>query len=125
MLDILVMLNNYFHDFATALLIVTTCGMLFLIRYSERRGGRELKQMLVELYPKMVHLAGGAVIFIFIAGIIRAFTYKQFEWYGAVERGQVMALMAKHVILFIIFALGVYFWVVVHKKVREIKNGLE
>jgi hypothetical protein len=99
--------------------------MLFLVRHAEARGGRDLKQMLVDLYPKMVHLAGGAVIFMFIAGIIRAFTYKQFEWHNAVESGQVMALMVKHVILFIIFALGVYFWVVVHKKVREIKNGLE
>lgn len=125
MVGILVMLNNYFHDFATALLVVTTCGMLFLVRRAEARGGRELKQMLVDLYPRMVHLAGGAVIFMFIAGIIRTFTYKQYEWNNAVESGQVMALMLKHVILFVLFAFGVYFWVVVHKKIRAIKNELE
>jgi hypothetical protein len=124
MVGILVMLNNYLHDFATALVVVSTCGMLLLIRYSEGRGGKDLKKMLVELYPKMVHLAGGAVVFVFVAGIVRAFTYKEFEWYSAVASGQVTALMIKHVILFTLFAYGIYIWVAVHKRIMKIKKEL-
>jgi hypothetical protein len=124
MVGILVMLNNFLHDFATALVVVSTLGMLLLVRHAEKKGGRELKEMVVELYPRMVHLAGGAVAFVFVAGIVRAFTYRQFEWYNAVESGQVAALMVKHVMLLLLFAYGIYLWVAVHKNVTKIKSEL-
>lgn len=125
MLAVLVMLNNYFHDFATALLVVTTYGMFFVVKYAERKKGADLEEMVILLYPKMVHLAGGSVIFVFIAGIVRAFTYKEFEWKGAVETGQVAALMVKHVILFILFSYGVYIWVAVHRRVNIIRKAMQ
>lgn len=124
MLAILVMLNNYFHDFATALVVVCTYGMLFMVRYAEKKGGEDSKQMVLALYPKMVHLTGGSVVFVFIAGIVRAFTYKEFEWNNAVESGQVLALTIKHIILFILFTYGIYLWVVVHKRVNVIRKAL-
>lgn len=125
MVGILVMLNNYMHDFATALVVVTTLGMLLLVRYCEGKGGDDLKRLLVDLYPKMVHLAGGAVAFVILAGIVRTFTYQEFEWKSAVETGQVTALVVKHVLLFSLFAYGIYLWVVVHRRIRAIKKGLE
>lgn len=122
MIGILVMLNNYFHDFATALVVVCTYGMLFMARYAEKKGGHDSKQMVLALYPKMVHLTGGSVVFVFIAGIVRAFTYKEFEWNNAVESGQVLALTIKHIILFILFAYGIYLWLVVHRKVKAMRK---
>ena len=73
----------------------------------------------------MVHLTGVSGVFVFIAGIIRAFTYKDFEWNNAVENGQVPALTIKYIILFILFAYGIYLWVVVHRKVKAIKKELK
>lgn len=125
MIGILVMLNNYFHDFATALVVVCTYGMLFMVKYAERHGGEDSKRMVLALYPRMVHLAGGSVVFVFMAGIVRAFTYKDFEWNNAVESGQVMALMIKHVILFALFAYGIYLWLVAHKKIKTIRKAIQ
>lgn len=125
MLGILIMLNNYFHDFATALVVVCTYGMLFMIRYAEKNGGEDSKRMVLSLYPKMVHLAGGSVVFVFIAGIVRAFTYKDFEWKGAIETGQVPALMIKHVILFILFAYGIYLWLIAHRKLKVMRKEMK
>ena len=125
MLAILVMLNNYFHDFATALVVVCTYGMLFMVRYAVKSSGQDSKQMVLALYPKMVHLTGGSVVFVFIAGIVRAFTYKDFEWNNAVESGQVLALTIKHIILFILFAYGIYLWVIVHKKVKAMRKEMK
>ncbi len=122
MVNILLMLNNYFHDFATAIFVVTTLGMLLIVRYVEKRGGRDLEEMVLAIYPKMVHLAGGSVIFLFFAGVIRTFTFKDFEWNSAVEHGQVSALMAKHVLLFVLFAYGVYLWIKVYRKVKELRE---
>lgn len=125
MLGILVMLNNYFHDFAIALVVVCAYGMLFMVRYAEKKGGQDSKQMILALYPKMVHLTGGSVVFVFIAGIIRAFTYKEFEWNNAVESGQVLALTIKHIILFILFAYGIYLWLIAHRKVRSLRKEIQ
>lgn len=118
------MLNNYFHDFATALVVVCTYGMLFMVRYAEKKGGRDSREMVLALYPKMVHLTGGSVVFVFMAGIVRAFTYKEFEWNNAVESGQVLALTIKHIILFILFAYGIYLWLIVHKKIKAMRKGI-
>lgn len=122
MVSILVMLNNYFHDFATALVVVCTYGMLLMMKYAEQSGGQDSRQMVLALYPKMVHVTGGSVAFVFIAGIVRAFTYKEFEWHDAIAAGQVAALMVKHVILFLLFAYGIYLWVIVHKKVKAMRK---
>lgn len=125
MLAVLVMLNNYFHDFATALVVVCTYGMLFMVRYAKKKGGQDSRQMVLALYPKMVHLTGGSVVFVFIAGIVRAFTYKEFEWNNAVESGQVLALTIKHIILFILFAYGIYLWLIVHRKVKAMRKEMK
>ncbi len=122
MISVLVMLNNYFHDFATSLVVVSTFGMLSLIKFLEAKGGDDSKNIILALYPKMVHMAGASVIFVFVAGIVRAFTYKEYEWNHAVQSGQVLALMVKHVILFILFGYGMYLWLKVHKKVVLIRK---
>ena len=122
MIGILVMLNNYFHDFATALLVVCTYGMLLMVKYAERSWGHDSRQMILSLYPKMVHVTGGTLVFLLIAGIVRTFTYKEFEWHDAIATGQVAALMVKHVILFLLFAYGIFLWVRVHKKVKAFRQ---
>ena len=93
-----------------------------MVRYAEKSGGDDVQQMVLALYPKMVHITGGSVVFMFMAGIVRTFTYKDFEWNNAVEHGQVLALMIKHVILFILFAYGIYLWVIVHRKIKCLRN---
>lgn len=122
MISVLVMLNNYFHDFATALVVVSTLGMLLLVRFAEKSGGSESKEMVLAIYPRMVHLAGGSVIFLFFAGVVRAFTFDDFEWNSAVEHGQVAALMVKHVLLLGLFAYGVYLWITVYRRVKELRK---
>ncbi|HHL40006.1 MAG TPA: hypothetical protein ENJ37_05825 [Deltaproteobacteria bacterium] len=121
MVGILVMMNNYFHDFATALVVVCTYGMLMMVRYVERSGGEESRRMVLALYPRMVHLTGGSVVFVMLAGVVRAFTYGDYEWQSAVSNNQVAALMVKHVILFALFFYGLGLWVKVHRKIREFR----
>jgi len=121
-IGIMIMLNNYFHDFATSLVVVSTFGMKALITFLEAKKSPDIANIVTSLYPKMVHMAGSSVVFVFFAGIIRAFTFKDFEWNHAVENGQVMALMIKHVILFILFGYGIALWVKVHKKVRLLRT---
>ncbi len=120
-IGIMIMLNNYFHDFATSLVVVSTFGMQALINFLEARKSPDTASIVVALYPKMVHMAGSALIFVFFAGIIRAFTFEDYEWNHAVTNGQVEALVVKHVILLILFAYGIALWTKVHKKVKLLR----
>lgn len=123
MTAVLVMLNNYLHDFATSMVVVSSYAMLLMVRYAEKSGGREIKDMVIRLYSKMLHLTVGSFIFLLFAGIIRSFTYKWFEWAEAAGRGQVIALMIKHALLFALFGYGIYLWVIVHRKVKALEKG--
>ncbi len=118
---ILVMLNNYLHDFATAMVVVSSYAMLLMVRYAEG-GGVEVKRMVLRLYPRMLHLTAGSFIFLLFAGVIRAFTFKDYEWLEAAGRGQVYVLVIKHILLFILFGYGIYCWVRVHRRVRAMRR---
>jgi hypothetical protein len=98
--------------------------MFLMVRYVEKDGGREVKVMLTHLYSKMLHLAAGAFVFLILAGVVRTFTFKDFEWVDALGRGQVVALALKHVILFVLFGYAIYLWVFVHKKVKAIRKEI-
>lgn len=124
MIGILVMLNNYFHDFATSLVLVCSYSMVVMVRYVEQNGGMESKRLVVHVYPKVLHINVGATIFVFMAGIVRTFTYSEFEWYDAAGKGQVVALIIKHILLVIAFSYGVYLWVGVHRKIKAMRKEL-
>lgn len=121
---ILVMLNNYLHDFATAMVVVSSYAMLLMVRYAEG-GEMEVKRMVLRLYPKMLHLTAGSFIFLLFAGVIRAFTFRDYEWFEAAGKGQVYVLMVKHILLFILFGYGMYLWIVVHRRIKRMRRVVE
>jgi hypothetical protein len=125
MLGVAVMLNNYFHDFATALLAVSTYVMFLMVRYAETRGGRLLKENVVEMYPGIVHITGGTLVLLLMAGIVRSFTYRWFEWVEVLGTGQIFVLIFKHVIMFTVVGYGFYIWIGIHKMIKFMKEELE
>jgi hypothetical protein len=125
MLGVLVMLNNYFHDFATALLVVSTYVMALMVMYAETSGGKLLKENVVETYPSMVHITGGTLVLLLMAGIVRSFTYRWFEWVDVLGRGQIFVLVFKHVIMFTVVGYGFYIWIGIHKRIKLMRKELE
>lgn len=123
-MGVFVMMNNYFHDVATAMLLVASLLMMFLIREVERHGNVETKKLFVDVYPKMSHIIGGTIVFIVMAGIVRTFTYKEFEWANAVGNEQVPAIIVKHVLVIIFLVVGLRGWFRVHRRVKEMRKEL-
>lgn len=122
MIGILVMLNDYFHDFATALAVVFTYLMLSMVTYVLKNDKQGPKTFLIMIYPKALHVTSGVVILLLMAGIVRAFTYSWFEWDHTVGGDQVWLLMAKHILMFSIFGYGVYLWIRMHKTIKHIRD---
>ena len=122
MLGILVMLNDYFHDFATAIAIVLSYVMLLFVRYAQHNSQKGLTEFLLTIFPKAVHVTGGIVILLLMAGIVRAFTYSDFEWNYALGGEQVWLLVAKHIVMFSVFGYGLYLWIKMYRIVKDIRE---
>lgn len=121
MIGILVMMNNYFHDLAAGIVFVCGVVMFVSVKRAEEAGSIEAKRLFLGVYPTLVHIIGGAVIFMLFAGVIRTFTYKEFEWANAVGNAQVPAIIVKHIMLGGIFFYGIALWIKTHGKVKEMR----
>ncbi len=104
--SILVMLNNYFHDLAVGILFANVLLTIILVRLLREYGmaASDLSEKFVRLSSR---ITWGSLAFIILGGIVRTVTYKSFEWAEAAGKGQVVALILKHIILVGCTVLGV------------------
>ena len=119
------MMNNYFHDVATALLITSAVVILLLARSAERTGEVEAIRYFVDLYPKLTILARISLSWIAVGGVIRLLTFVDFEWAAAVGKNQVPALILKHIVIFSVVGTGAYKWRQLSRKVKELRASIE
>jgi hypothetical protein len=119
---ILVMMNNYFHDVATALLIASGVAMWVMLSKYDDATAPEAANYIIRIYKSMSRLACAALAWIVIGGIPRTIFYKRFEWVNAAGRGQVTALVAKHVLAFILVGAGAYAWTQLSRKISKLRE---
>ena len=96
--------------------------MLLLVRYVQRNDREGPRKFLVAVYPKTIHVTGGLVVLLLMAGIVRAFTYSSFEWDHTIGAEQVWLLIAKHIVMFSVFGYGLYLWIKMYKIVKAIRD---
>ena len=121
----LVLLNNFLHDFSAAGWIF--CSLLFFIilqslpvTFKERRED-DLYKVIIKILRsvRMFMLLSFAGIVIF--GMVRAFAYRQYEWSAAAGDAQITLLIVKHIILTIVFAGGIYYYIRAGKLIKNNK----
>ena len=118
------MMNNYFHDVATARLLA--CGLVMWV-IVKRLGNTEdeaVKRYFLQIYGGVTRLAKFSLLWILVGGIPRTLAYKEFEWANAVGKSQVPALIVKHVLAFIFVGGGAYLWIRLSRKVKEIRASV-
>jgi hypothetical protein len=93
---ILVMLNNYLHDLATAIFAVSAVTAYLLRRSLAMRASPVTLQPVVRGVVRVGYFSLAWTLFF---GVIRGLTYREYEWAEAAGRDQVAALVVKHVIL--------------------------
>ncbi len=101
------MLNNYLHDLATAAWLVSTALTAYLAAEVEKRESPELSRFLRQVSPRLLRGSLASLAMVLVFGAIRALAYRQYEYLPAAGRGQVTALVAKHVLLFTLVLVGV------------------
>jgi cytochrome c oxidase assembly factor CtaG len=122
---IVLMMNNYLHDVATALLIASGYVMWVLWKNLSPEAGHDAIRYFVRIYYRITRLSQFSFVWILLFGIPRVIFYKEFEWSNMAGRGQVPALIVKHILAFSLVFTGVALWIKVRKKVRELEKRLE
>jgi hypothetical protein len=120
------MMNNYFHDVATALLAASAVALwVMLRRYEAGPRGPDAARYFLEIQRAMAKLARFSLAWIVLGGIPRTIWYAEFEWANAAGRAQVTALVVKHVVAFGLVGAGVSFWLRLRRRVALVRGELE
>jgi hypothetical protein len=122
---IALMMNNYFHDVATALLMASAFALwVMLRRYDAGPRGPDAARYFLELHRAMTRLARFSLAWIVVGGIPRTIWYGEFEWANAAGRGQVGALVVKHAFAFAFVAGGAVLWARLRRRVAAVRAEL-
>ena len=117
MFKILLMISNYFHDLATALMASNILVVYFLGKFLDDNTDKDEK--IRNVFNKLSKVTYGAFAYIIVFGAVRAYYFMDFEWNPAVGKGQVTALVIKHILLVTLTVFGL----IVHSKYRK-KYGI-
>ena len=122
---VFIMMNNYFHDVATAMVMALSVMMLVVIRkYQSGPSVRPLSAL-----KRIYRGISGFVIFswcwILVSGIIRFATFSSYEWPNAVEKHQEYGLMTKYGLAVVMIAAGALLWIAVVRRMRAIVSEEE
>lgn len=118
---ILLMLNNYVHDVATGLLLISALWLAWSARELGEAPGPELVSYFRRTYRRCVRFAVGSIAVIVITGVIRALNFMSFEYRPALGSGLVQVLVLKHVLIFAMLGAGVYAWLGVRRRMEAMR----
>jgi len=94
---VLLMIANYFHDLAVAVLVTNVLAIYFVGRHFDAHPRHD--EVVADLFTKLSRVTYWALGYVVAAGAVRAYFFMDFEWNPAVGRGQIAALVVKHVLL--------------------------
>lgn len=120
---LLIMMNNYFHDVATALLLVSSVVVWVLFKKLGPNSAPGVVLYFLKTYKVMTRLAWFSLAWIIVGGIPRTIFYRSFEWANAAGKGQVTALVAKHILAFAFVGGGAFMWLKLNRTVKRISEG--
>ena len=123
-LGVAIMMNNYFHDVATALLASSAFVIHAIARVQAEMNNPAGTRFFLQTYDRMVRFFRFALYWIILGGIPRTIFYTSFEWANAADKLQVPALMVKHVVMAVLVVWGVYAWRQLKRKVALLRESV-
>jgi hypothetical protein len=123
-LGVAIMMNNYFHDMATGLLVGSGFALHAIMRIQASMNTPEATLFFLRTNSHMKKLFKFALWWVVLGGIPRTIFYTSFEWANAADKLQIPALAVKHVMMFAAVVWGIVAWRRMQKKVELLKESL-
>ena len=123
-LGVAIMMNNYFHDMATGLLVGSGFVLHAIMRIQASMNTHEATLFFLKTNHQMKKLFKFALWWVILGGVPRTIFYTSFEWANAADKLQIPALAVKHVMMFTAVVWGIVAWRRMQKKVDLLKAAL-
>ncbi len=123
-LGVAVMMNNYFHDVATALMLASAVTLHAIVRVQDTMNTPVATLFFLKAYRQMVKFFRFSLWWIIIGGVPRTIFYVSFEWNHFADKLQVPALMVKHLVMAVAVVYGIRAWRRLKVKVAGLREGL-
>jgi len=123
-LGVAIMMNNYFHDMATGLLVGSGFALHAILRIQKSMNTAQATLFFLKTNRHMVKLFKFALWWVILGGVPRTIFYTSFEWANAADKLQIPALAVKHVMMFAAVVWGIYAWRRMQRKVALLRDSL-
>ena len=123
-LGVAIMMNNYFHDMATGLLVGSGFALHAILRIQASMNTPQATLFFLKTNQHMVKLFKFALWWVVLGGVPRTIFYTSFEWANAAGNHQIAALGVKHVMMFAVVVWGVIAWRRMQKRVAALRDSL-
>lgn len=119
--SVLLMINNYCHDVATAMLMASGVTMWAIMRRLKNIENPEVLSLLLSLYRSISRVVIFSLVWIAAGAVPRILTFSTFEFAHALADNRVPQLMTRHVVSFLMTVGGAYLWIFLIRKIKNIK----
>ena len=121
-LGITLMMNNYLHDVATALMIGSAAAILVMEKVVARVGEPAGVLFFLTAYRRLTRLFHWALAWIVIGGIPRTIWFQAVEWNMADPSNKYLftALMIKHALMWVFVIAGSLIWARMRKVAKSV-----
>jgi len=123
-LGVAVMMNNYFHDVATALMMASAVVLHAIVRIQDAMNTPTATIFFLRIHRQMVKFFKFSLWWIIIGGVPRTIFYASFEWNHFADKQQVPALMVKHLLMAAAVIYGIRAWRRLKIKVAGLRESL-
>ena len=123
-LGVAIMMNNYFHDMATGLLVGSGFALHAILRIQGTMNTPEATLFFLKTNSHMKKLFKFALWWVVLGGVPRTIFYTSFEWANAADKLQIPALAVKHVMMFAAVVWGIVAWRRMQKRVDLLRDSL-
>lgn len=123
-LGALITANNYLHDVATGLMLISFGAIWLVSRRYTPGTGRASAELFLSLYEAVTRIAKFSLAWILVGGVPRTIYYTRLEWAPSVGETQVVAIAIKHVMIFAMVGAGAYYWTLFKRQAGSVRQEL-
>jgi len=118
---VFIMMNNYFHDVATAMLMACSVTMWAVLKQYENKKSPEARAFLMQLHNAVSKIVNFSFVWIIISAIPRILTLSTFEWKIAVNSQHTYGLVTKYILALFMITVGTYLWILLSARIKRLK----
>lgn len=121
MIDILITVNTFVHDFASAMFLAGVIILAILAKEVEKQQSKETLGLYRTVSGKFSPLILISLVLIIICGVIRLIYY-DYQIPADFARTRVNILVIKHILLSVIVGYGIYLHFKLKKRLNDIND---